>query len=76
VLEIDGQPERMDLNDSNILAAREHGAKFCIDTDSKSTSNLGNMRYGLGLARRGWLTKEDVVNTYSYDKLGKVFKKS
>jgi len=57
-------------------AAREHGAKFCIDTDSKSTSNLGNMRYGLGLARRGWLTKEDVVNTYSYDKLKKVFKKS
>lgn len=76
VLEIDGQPERMDLNDSNILAAREHGAKFCIDTDSKSMSNLGNMRYGLGLARRGWLTKEDVVNTYSYDKLKKVFRKS
>lgn len=75
VLEIDGQPERLDLNDSNILAAREHGAKFCIDTDSKSTSNLGNMRYGLGMARRGWLTKEDVVNTYSYDKLKKIFKK-
>lgn len=75
VLEIDGQPERMDLNDSNILAAREHGAKFCIDTDSKSTSNLGNMRYGLGMARRGWLTRDDVVNTYPYDKLSKVFKK-
>lgn len=75
VLEIDGQPERMDLNDSNILAAREHGAKFCIDTDSKSTSNLGNMRYGLGLARRGWLTKEDVVNTRPYGKLKAVFKR-
>jgi DNA polymerase (family 10) len=76
VLEIDGQPERMDLNDSNILAAREHGAKFCIDTDSKSTSNLGNMRYGLGMARRGWLTREDVVNTYPYNKLKKIFKRS
>ncbi len=75
VLEIDSQPERMDLSDSDILAAREYGAKFCIDTDSKSTSNLGNMRYGLGLARRGWLTKEDVVNTYPYNELKKVFKK-
>jgi DNA polymerase (family 10) len=75
VLEIDGQPERMDLNDSNILAAREHGAKFCIDTDSKSASNLGNMRYGLGMARRGWLTREDVVNTYPYNRLKKIFER-
>lgn len=75
VLEIDSQPERLDLNDSNVLAAREQGAKFCIDTDSKSTSTLANMRYGLGMARRGWLTKEDVVNTYHYDKLKKVFKR-
>ncbi len=75
VLEIDSQPERMDLSDSDILAAGEYGAKFCIDTDSKSTSNLGNMRYGLGLARRGWLTKEDVVNTYPYNELKGVFKR-
>ncbi len=75
VLEIDGQPERLDLNDSNILAAREQGAKFCIDTDSKSTSTLANMRYGLGMARRGWLTRDDVVNTYPYNELKKVFKR-
>lgn len=75
VLEIDGQPERLDLNDSNILAAKKQGAKFCIDTDSKSTSTLASMRYGLGMARRGWLTKEDVVNTYPYDRLKKVFKR-
>jgi DNA polymerase (family 10) len=58
-----------------VRTSRQHGAKFCIGTDSKSTSNLGNMRYGLGLARRGWLAKEDVVNTYSFDRLRKVFKK-
>lgn len=75
VLEIDSQPERLDLKDSSILAAREHGALFCIDTDSKSTSNLGNMRYGIGQAKRGWLTKKEAVNARSYGKLKSVFKK-
>jgi len=75
VLEINGQPERMDLNDSGIIAAREKGAKFCIDTDSSSPANLDYMKYGLGLARRGWLTKEEVVNTLDLKALKKVFRR-
>lgn len=75
VLEINGQPERMDLNDAAIIAAREKGAKFCIDTDSSSPANLDCMKYGLGLARRGWLTREEVVNTYDLKALKKVFKR-
>jgi len=75
VLEINGQPERMDLNDAAIIAAREKGAKFCIDTDSISPANLDCMKYGLGLARRGWLTREEVVNTYDLKALKKVFRR-
>ena len=75
VLEINGQPERMDLNDAAIIAARKKGAKFCIDTDSISPANLDCMKYGLGLARRGWLTREEVVNTYDLKALKKVFRR-
>ncbi len=75
ILEINSQPERTDLNDANILSAKENGAKFCIDTDSKSANDLSLARFGVGQARRGWLEKDDVVNTYSWKELKKVFKR-
>lgn len=75
VLEINSQPSRLDLNDELILRAKTFGLKFCISTDSHSTNGLGFMRYGLGQARRGWLEKEDIVNTYPYSRLKEVFKK-
>lgn len=75
VMEVDGSPERLDLNDENIIKARRHGLKFSIDTDSHSTDHLTLMRFGIGTARRGWLTKEDVVNTLDADKLLQILKK-
>ncbi|WP_440945809.1 DNA polymerase/3'-5' exonuclease PolX [Methanosarcina sp. T3] len=75
VMEINSQPSRLDLNDELILRAKEYGLKFCISTDSHSVSDLASMRYGLGQARRGWLEKEDIVNTYPYSKLKDIFKK-
>jgi len=69
ILEINAHPERLDLNDRLILKAKEYGVKFSINTDSHSTSNLSFMKFGVGQARRGWLTKDDVINTYSYDRL-------
>ncbi len=75
VMEIDALPDRLDLNDENIFKARKYGLKFSIDTDSHSTSNFELLRYGVGMARRGWLTKNDVVNTMSYDQVMKYFKK-
>lgn len=75
VIEINSQPSRLDLNDELILRAKTFGLKFCISTDSHSTTGLGLMRYGLGQARRGWLEKEDVVNTYPYPRLKEFFKK-
>lgn len=75
VMEINSQPSRLDLNDELILRAKNFGLKFCISTDSHAISDLASMRYGLGQARRGWLEKEDVVNTYPYSRLKEVFKK-
>ncbi|MDE1851782.1 MAG: DNA polymerase/3'-5' exonuclease PolX [Candidatus Micrarchaeota archaeon] len=63
VMEIDGFPDRLDLSDENIFRARKHKLKFCIDTDSHSIDHLSFMRYGIGVARRGWLEKGDVINT-------------
>ncbi len=43
--------------------------KFAIDSDAHSVSDLGNMPYGVGTAQRGWLTPDDVINTWPLDKL-------
>jgi DNA polymerase (family 10) len=75
VMEINCQPSRLDLNDELIFRAKDYELKFCISTDSHSVSDLTSMRYGLGQARRGWLEKEDIVNTYPYSRLKGVFKK-
>lgn len=74
VMEIDSFPSRLDLNDENIMRARKHKLKFAIDTDSHRRSHFYLMRYGVATAKRGWLTKEDVINTRNYKELIKFFK--
>lgn len=69
VLEINAWPERLDLPDALVRQAKEQGIKFVIDTDSHAVSHMDNMFYGVSVARRGWLEREDVINTYSYEKL-------
>ncbi|MDI3423588.1 helix-hairpin-helix domain-containing protein [Streptomyces luteolus] len=68
-LEINGHPARLDLRDEDILRARRHGVKFAIDSDAHSVLHLANMRYGVGMAQRGWLTKDDVINTWPRTRL-------
>jgi len=68
-LEVNAYPDRLDLRDEHIRWAKRHGVKFSIDTDSHSTVHLGFLRYGVGTAQRGWLTAEDVINTWPLDKL-------
>jgi len=75
VLEINASPKRLDLNDVNILLTSKHKVKYSIDTDSHSTINMDFIRYGVGTARRGWLKKEDIINTLPLDKLLKILKK-
>ena len=67
--EIDAYPERLDLKDDHIWRARRYGVKFAIDSDSHSTRHLAYMRYGVGTAQRGWLTRDDVINTWPLDRL-------
>jgi DNA polymerase (family 10) len=68
-MEINAFPDRLDLNDELILRARGHGVRFAIDTDSHSTVHLDHLRYGVGTAQRGWLTAEDVINTWPLPRL-------
>ena len=68
-LEINSYPDRLDLNDEHVLWARRHGVKFSVDTDSHSTVHLPFLRYGVGTAQRGWLTTEDVINSWPLERL-------
>src|SRR5215207_7697237 len=74
-LELNADPDRLDLNDVHCKAAREMGVKLSISTDAHSTSGLDNMRFGVGQARRGWLETKDVVNTRTLKQLKKLLKR-
>ena len=73
ILELNAQPERLDLNDVYLKTAKEEGIKISIATDAHDTMSLDFMEYGINQARRGWLEKKDVVNTLPLKKLKKLF---
>jgi DNA polymerase (family X) len=62
-LEINSSPERLDLNGTLVRTAKSRGARFTISTDAHHPKHLRNMSYGVVTARRGWLGREDVMNT-------------
>jgi DNA polymerase (family 10) len=66
-LEINCQPDRLDASDLMIRTAAQKGARFVISTDSHSVSAFGNLPWGVGQARRGWLTSDHVLNTRPAD---------
>jgi DNA polymerase (family 10) len=68
-LEINAQPDRLDLSDEHILRAKRHGVRFSIASDAHSVLHLDHMRYGVGTAQRGWLTKDDVINAWPLGRL-------
>ncbi len=69
VLEVNAHPERLDLCDEDILRAKRYGVKFAVNSDAHATTHLPYMRYGVATAQRGWLTKDDVVNTWPLARL-------
>ena len=69
VLEINAHPERLDLLDTHCQMAKAEGVKLAINSDAHSTLDFDNLRFGVGQARRGWLEKNDVVNTRSLARL-------
>lgn len=62
-LEINASPERLDIHGAMIRSAKAKGCKFTISTDAHHPKHLGNMRYGVVTARRGWLEASDILNT-------------
>jgi DNA polymerase (family 10) len=68
-LEINGSPHRLDLPAEHVRRARQAGVRFAVSSDAHSTVQLGYPRYGAGTAQRGWLTADDVINTWPLDRL-------
>jgi DNA polymerase (family 10) len=62
-IEVNGDPWRLDMEPRWIRAARKRKIKFVISVDAHSTGALNNLKYGVGMARRGWLRKSEVLNT-------------
>jgi DNA polymerase (family 10) len=67
LLEINGSDERLDLDDRRIRAALDAGVTFTVDSDAHYMSEWDNVKWGIGLARRGWLEKKNVANTLGRD---------
>ncbi|HEX9660694.1 MAG TPA: PHP domain-containing protein, partial [Candidatus Binatia bacterium] len=68
-VELNAQPDRLDLNDLHLFRAREIGVKIAINTDAHSTEQLHFIRYGIDQARRGWLEKRHVLNAMARPQL-------
>jgi len=64
-LEINSWPERLDLPDTLVKQAKNYHVKFVIDTDAHAIEQMNNMAYGVSVARRGWCTQNDIMNTLS-----------
>ncbi|WP_329493994.1 DNA polymerase/3'-5' exonuclease PolX [Kitasatospora herbaricolor] len=75
-MEINGAPRRLDLRDEHVRRARSLGVRFAIDSDAHSTRELANPRYGIGTAQRGGLTPEDVINTWTWQRLKRFLRKN
>lgn len=69
VLEINANPERLDLDDVHILRALELGVLLAINTDAHDPGQLDLMPFGVATARRGWATKENIISTWKVEKL-------
>jgi hypothetical protein len=74
-LEIDASPGRLDLPADLIRPALRHGAVFAIDSDAHATPHLAHLRYGIATAQRGWLTPDNVINTWPLGRLQEFLRK-
>lgn len=68
LVEINSSPHRLDLDWREVLKAKARGVRFAVNPDAHHASGYADLRYGIGVARKGWLTKEDVVNALPADR--------
>lgn len=73
ILEINAYPNRLDLSDVLVREAIKVGVKLIINTDAHKLIHMDNMRFGTAVARRGWATKEDIINTLPWEEFRKYF---
>jgi len=73
-IEIDAYPDRMDLNGPQARAAKNAGCTIAVDTDSHAKDHLAWMHFGVGTARRAWLTATDVLNAWPLEKIRAFFR--
>jgi DNA polymerase (family 10) len=71
-LEINAFPDRLDLKDIYVKLAKERRVKVILGSDAHFIANLPFMRFGIATARRGWLEKKDILNTYSTHDIEKI----
>ncbi|MDE2317898.1 MAG: DNA polymerase III, partial [Xanthomonadaceae bacterium] len=76
LLEINAQPERLDLDDTGCRMAMEAGVRLAISSDAHDVHGFGNLRFGIGQARRGWLQAKDVANTLPLPQLREALAKT
>ncbi|MFH0913216.1 MAG: DNA polymerase/3'-5' exonuclease PolX [Candidatus Omnitrophota bacterium] len=74
-LEINSFSQRMDLNDLNCRRAKGMGVKLVLGTDAHASEHLDSMKLGIAVARRGWLGRENVLNTLTVEKVLEAIKK-
>jgi DNA polymerase (family 10) len=75
-LEINAQPDRLDLTDNHARAAVEAGVRIVVSTDAHRVHELDNLQLGVAQARRGWVTADQIVNTRTWAQIKKLMKKS
>jgi len=73
LLEINSFPNRLDLRDDLVRLAQGYGVRFVINTDAHEISQMDNMGFGVSVARRGWVTAKDVINTWDWTAFAKWF---
>jgi DNA polymerase (family X) len=73
MIEINADPHRLDLDWIHCKRAKALGVMLVINPDAHSTAGLANFRYGVDVARRGWLEKRNVFNTLGGDAVAKEF---
>ena len=75
-MEINCQPDRLDLSDAHARLAKEKGVTLVVDTDAHSVANLDLMRYGVFVARRAGLTTDDVLNAWPWERARRAIRKN
>ena len=73
-LEINASPQRLDLSDANTALALRSSCKLVIDTDAHNQEQMKNMRFGVGVGRRAWAEKKDIINTLALEDFKKTLK--